>query len=166
MRASRLFSYPMFSRVSLTLLFILTCIQLAQNAALGQRRISSSEPSQQSHSLHIQFSGEQPRPLAMVSGDFDEDGVDDLVIGYGLQKGGSIALLRGNLDAIAPQTQTSWLAAGRHEYSDAFLQSSKMVPLKTQPSLMVSADVNGDGHLDVVYGSQGSGVLYVMLGTG
>ena len=166
MRASRLFSYPMFSRVSLTLLFILTCIQLAQNAALGQRRISSSEPSQQSRSLHIQFSGEQPRPLAMVSGDFDEDGVKDLVIGYASQKGGSIALLRGNLDAIAPQTQTSWLAAGRHEYSDAFLQPSKMVSLKAQPSLMVSADVNGDGHLDVVYGSQGSSVLYVMLGTG
>jgi CSLREA domain-containing protein len=166
MRASRLFSYPMFSRVSITLLFTLTCMQLAQNAALGQRRISSSEPSQQSHSLHIQFSGEQPRPLAMVSGDFDEDGVDDLVIGYGSQKGGSIAWLRGNLDAIAPQTHASWLAAGRHEYSDAFLQPSKMVSLKTQPSLMVSADVNGDGHLDVVYGSQGSSVLYVMLGTG
>jgi hypothetical protein len=36
------------------------------------------------HPLHLQFQGEQPRPLAMVAGDFDEDGVGDLAIGYAI----------------------------------------------------------------------------------
>ena len=30
------------------------------------------------------------RPVAMVSADFDQDGVADLAIGYGLNKGGAI----------------------------------------------------------------------------
>jgi len=102
----------------------------------------------------------------MVAGDFDEDGVGDLVIGYGLQKGGTIAFLRGNLDAHAPQTQASWAAAGRHQYSDPYLQSSNPISVKTQPSLMISADVNGDGHLDLVYATEGSNQLNVMLGDG
>ena len=154
-----------FVRVTSTLLLMLAWIVLDQNGAFGQR-VPSPEQPQQSHKLNLRFPDEQPRPLAMVWGDFDEDGVDDLVIGYGLEKGGSIALLRGNLDAIAPQTQASWLAAGRHEYSDPFLQRSRPILLRAEPSLMASADVNGDGHLDLVYASKGGSQLHVMFGTG
>ena len=156
----------LFFRVSFTLLFLMTWIYLGQDAALGQRRINQPEPYQQSHSLHLQFSGQQSRPVAMVSGDFDEDGVDDLVIGYAKEKGGSMALLRGNPDVITPQTQASWLAAGRHEYSDAFLRQSNVVSVKTEPSIMVSADVNGDGHLDLIYATRGSSRVQVMFGIG
>ncbi len=166
MSASQRFNRPVFLRASFMLLFVLAWIWLGQDTALGQRRIVSPVQPPQSHILNLRFSGEQPRPLAMVSGDFDEDGVADLVIGYGLEKGGSIALLRGNLDAIAPQTEESWLAAGRHEYSDPFLRPSRVRPVSTAPSMMISADVNGDGHLDLVYASQGSSLLQVMIGTG
>src|SRR5271157_4995031 len=125
-----------FARVFLSLSFVLASITLGQNSALGQQRIFSPEQPQQSHTLNLRFSGEQPRPLAMVSGDFDEDGVADLVIGYGLEKSGAIAMLRGNPDAIAPQTEASWLAAGRHEYSDPFVKSSKMTAVSTAPNIM------------------------------
>jgi len=160
------FCRQLSSLAAFTLLFALVCILPGWNAASAQRRVETLNPLPQSRSLHLQFSGEQPRPLAMASGDFDEDGTPDLAIAYGLQSGGSIALLRGNPDAITPQTQASWLAAGRHEYSQAFLQPSKTIALKTQPSFMISADVNGDGHLDLVYASQGSSLLQVMFGTG
>ena len=130
------------------------------------QQVKLQEPPQLNHKLNLQFQGGQPRPLGMVSGDFDEDGVQDLVIGYGLDNGGSIEVLRGNPDAITPQTETAWLAASRHEYVQPFVQRYKPLTVKTQPSLMVSADINGDGHLDLVYATRGSSVLYVLFGTG
>lgn len=147
------------------LIIALAWIALSHTFALGQRFITPDQ-TQQSHTLHLHFSGEQRRPLSMVAGDFDEDGVGDLVIGYGLQKGGSITLLRGNLDAHAPQTYESWMAAGRHQYSDPYLQSPRSISVTVHPSLMISADVNGDGHLDLVYATQGSQQLNVIFGDG
>ena len=149
-----------------SLLIVLACVALFQNAALAQRSPLAQAPPQQSHKLNLQFSGEEPRPLAMVSGDFDEDGVPDLVIGYGVPTGGSIVLLHGNREAITPETETGLLSAGRHEYADPFLQRSEPILLTTAPSLLVSADVNGDGHLDLVYATQGGTQLNVMLGDG
>ena len=150
------------SRVSILSFVWLT---LSQGLVSGQRVIAPEQP-RQSRPLHLHFSGEQPRPLSMVAGDFDEDGIGDLVIGYGLQSGGSIALLHGNLDTRAPQTYESWVAAGNHQYADPYLQISKPVSTKTSPNLMVSADVNGDGHLDLVYAAKGSNQINVMFGDG
>jgi hypothetical protein len=147
------------------LMFAFAWLILNQYFALGQRMMSRDQP-EQSRSLHLRYSNKQSRPLSMVTGDFDEDGVGDLVIGYGLQKGGSIAFLRGNLDAHAPQTHESWLAAGQHQYADPYLQLSKPISVSAQPTLMLSADVNGDGHLDLVYATQGSTQINVMFGDG
>jgi FG-GAP-like repeat len=147
------------------LLVILMWIFQGGHKSLAQQ-VKVPEPPQLNHKLNLQFQGEQPRPLAMVSGDFDEDGVQDLVIGYGVDNGGSIELLRGNPDAITPRTEAAWLAASRHEYVDPFVQRYKSLAVSTQPSVMVSADVNGDGHLDLVYATAGSSVLYVLFGTG
>lgn len=156
----------LFARVSFALIFTLACIASLQNAG-AQRTLSSPELPPPSHSLHLKFSGQQQlQPLSMVTGDFDEDGVKDLVIGYGAVKGGSITFLRGNLDAIAPQTQASWRAAGRHQYSAPYIQSSKAISVPSQPGLMVSADVNGDGHLDLVFAAKGSSQFSVMFGDG
>ena len=155
-----------FVVASSMLLTALAYADLSRSTAFAQERISTPAPSPIRHSLHLSFNGEQPRPLAMVSGDFDEDGVADLVIGYGTVDGGSIAFIRGNREAIAPKTQAGWLAATKGEYVDAFLQPSKPVVVKAEPSLMVSADINGDGHLDLVYATKGSSQLQVMFGTG
>ncbi len=147
------------------LIFAFVWLILNQYPALGQR-ITVSDTPQQSRTMRLQFSGEEPRALSMVAGDFDEDGVGDLVIGYGLQKGGTISFLRGNLDARAPQTYESWASAGRHVYSAPYLQSSKPLSVTVQPNLMISADLNGDGHLDLVYATKGSNQLNVMFGDG
>ena len=79
--------------VSLLLIFVLGCVISNSICAKAQRTIAT-EPLWANHSLHLQFPGEQPRPLSMATGDFDEDGVNDLVIGYALAKGGSIAVLQ------------------------------------------------------------------------
>lgn len=151
-----------------TLTLILMCISAAHNIALAQRAAVAPPRYEQTqtHTLSLHFSGEQPRPLAMVSGDFDEDGVNDLAIGYALSKGGTISVLRGNLDAHAPQTQASWLAAGRHQYSEPYLQVAKPISVPSQPGLMAAADVNGDGHLDLIFATKGGSQFSVMLGDG
>jgi len=150
---------------SCLVLLIAAGAALPAQMAAAQGRVENLQQGQ-THSLSLRFTGEQPHPLTMVSGDFDEDGVQDLIVGYRLDKGGSIALLSGRLDATVPQTRASWLAAGKHQYAAPFYQRLKPLSIKTQPSLMVSADVNGDGHLDLVYAARGSNVLYVLLGTG
>lgn len=153
------------ARLCLVLVVLLAYVQVSHREVLAQR-VSATGGFSASSRLHLQFGGEQPRPLSMAAGDFDEDGVNDLVVGYGLSKGGEIGVLRGNLDAHAPQTQASWLAAGRHQYSPPYIQSAAMISVTSAPSLMIAADINGDGHLDLVFAAKGSSQLSAMLGDG
>src|SRR5262249_13988854 len=44
------------------------------------------------------------RGLSLASADFDEDGVQDLVCGYGLGRGGVVAVHRGNVDLLYPNS--------------------------------------------------------------
>ena len=52
------------------------------------------------YSGHIEFS--QARPLTLAAGDFDGDGVDDLMSGYATPNGGMLTLHRGNVESIFP----------------------------------------------------------------
>ena len=110
--------------------------------------------------------GQTRRSVSMVSADFDEDGVTDLAIGYATGTGGAISLMRGNHDAIAPRTEASWLAAGRHELTVPFLQPSQLIRITVEPDFLIAADVNGDGHRDLVFAGQGGSRLQVLAGTG
>jgi CSLREA domain-containing protein len=112
------------------------------------------------------FNAQQARPTAMVSADFDVDGVKDLAVGYGLNKGGVIAIMRGNLDAIAPQTEQSFKNAGHGVYADAFLSLAEMIPVPVEPDFLITADVNGDGYLDLVFAAKNGNALYVLSGNG
>ena len=148
-------------------LLLLASLCLASpDAASAQRFFASTPTDQQTHTLALAFSGQQRRPLAMASGDFDEDGIQDLVIGYGVGDGGSLAVLRGSPDAISPRTQEAVFAAARHEYVDPFVQRWKGVSTTEQPDVLVAADVNGDGHLDLVTASRGGRSVYVWFGNG
>jgi CSLREA domain-containing protein len=136
----------------------------AQMAA--SRHLQAVQGAPRSQPLHLPLSDATGRPLAMVSGDFDEDGTPDLVLGYSRAEGGILQLLNGNPEAIAPRTETGWLAAGHHEAVDPFVDQAEPIATKTLPELLIAADVNGDGHLDLVYVSRNSSTLYVMPGDG
>src|SRR5580698_1468335 len=160
------FSILPVRRVCLLLLPIATLLLLAgvsqaqMGASPGPQAVPHSQP------LHLPLSDATGRPLAMVSGDFDEDGTPDLVLGYSRAEGGILQLLNGNPEAIAPRTETGWLAAGHHEAVDPFVKQAEPIATKTLPELLIAADVNGDGHLDLVYVSRNSSALYVMPGDG
>jgi len=129
------------------------------------RRKAANLPPQW-RNLAVQLEGQQYHPLSIVSGDFDGDGIADLVVGYATERGGMLTLLRGNPDAISPRTETAWLAVARHESPAPFLQAGSPLELTAQPSLMIAADVNGDGRLDLVYATTGSNMLEVRMGYG
>src|SRR5215208_1762537 len=46
----------------------------------------------------------QAEPLNLASADFDEDGMPDLVTGYSFEDRGIVTLMRGNVDAIYPNS--------------------------------------------------------------
>jgi hypothetical protein len=154
--------------LTLALAFCAECPSFAQRVAPRTTQFQPGQP------LPLQVSGEiagafhaqQPRPLAMASADFDEDGVADLAIGYGLTKGGAIALMRGNLDAVAPESYQSWLDAGQGRYASPFLPKANTISVPEQPDFLRVADVNGDGHQDLVFAPRNGHALYVLLGDG
>jgi hypothetical protein len=139
---------------------------LAILLTLAAASVATGELSAQLPAIAATPPSQPVQSLSMVSGDFDEDGFADLVIGSALKNGGSISLMRGNPDALAPRTHASWLAVGRHQLTTPFLQPEETIRLTAAPDMLTAADVNGDGHLDLAYASKNSAVLQVMLGTG
>lgn len=61
------------------------------------------------HALQMLNSG-QAEPLSMAQGDFHEDGIPGLVVGYRANGANLLVVHEGNLDAFAPQSQQSWEA--------------------------------------------------------
>ena len=79
----------------------------------------------------------QALPLTLASGDFDEDGVPDLISGYGCAScstilsfsdaSGLLTLHRGNVDSIYPNTRAAEERKARGEFTDApFLSPARV----------------------------------------
>jgi len=62
----------------------------------------------------------QSQPVSLTAGDVDQDGFEDLVVGYSAGSGGFISIHRGNIDAFAPQSDASFQAIGRGEFLAPF----------------------------------------------
>gem|GEM_PF-1178345 len=103
----------------------------------------------------------QARPLSLVAGDFDEDGVADLIGGYAGGNRGIVSLSRGNVDAIYPNTTAAKSAA-----RSFFRPNATVFELPLAPDLMGAGDFNADGHLDLVAASRGGRELYLLFGDG
>jgi uncharacterized repeat protein (TIGR01451 family) len=131
------------------------------------------------HELLASFAGEseataqlaaqadQPSPLAMTSADLDGDGVADLICSYDSPQGAFIAVYRGNVDAIypnSPQAQQRRAIAG---FTDApFLASARVFATPVAGELVVAGDFNGDAHMDIAVTSRASRSLYLLAGDG
>ncbi len=100
-------------------------------------------------------------PLALASGDFDEDGVPDLVSGFGEGKAGAITVHRGNVAALWP-----YGAALRNGPPPAFFPNARRFSLPETPDLIVTGDFDADGQWDIVTAQRGSSALYFLKGDG
>src|SRR5262245_46393516 len=64
------------------------------------------------------FEQNQAQPLALAAGDFDEDGVPDLLSSYG-GPGGLLTLYRGNADLLHPYSPAAQQRRVSGQFTDA-----------------------------------------------
>src|SRR5262249_1263709 len=105
-----------------------------------------------------------------------EDGVPDLVCGYGHGSGGILVLRRGNIDSIYPNSpeaqQRRQEALGEESFSSGesaptpFLAGARTFESVDAPQFIGTGDFDNDGHTDVVFASAGSSALNFLLGDG
>jgi hypothetical protein len=103
----------------------------------------------------------QARPVSLNSGDFDEDGVPDLVAGYSTGSGGILSIQRGNINALWPYGD-----AARSGPPPSFLPQARTFALPESPDFIATGDFDADGHLDVVIAQIGSSAIYFLRGDG
>jgi mucin-19 len=102
------------------------------------------------------------QPLSLTTGDVDEDGIADLLVGYA----GHISLQRGNLDAFAPQSDASLQAIARGQFPAPFLTQSSTLATPVNPDFMAVGRFTGSGHNDLVIAAKGGSALVVFAGDG
>ncbi|MBI3951809.1 MAG: hypothetical protein HY314_15275 [Acidobacteria bacterium] len=123
------------------------------------------------------------QPLTLASGDFDEDGVPDLVSGYAGPSEGILTLHRGNIDSIFPNSPEAKRRRGegaRERRSDGarerggdegtnslpvspslppsvspFLPEARAFGVPEAPEFLGTGDFDADGHWDVVTAALG-----------
>lgn len=117
--------------------------------------------------LAIQSSSREVKSEALASGDFNEDGVPDLVTGSASVAGGSITLHLGNVDSVFPNSVAAKERRQRGTFSDSpFLPEVKDFPIASPVDFLGAGDFDNDGHFDVVAGFRNQSRLYFLLGDG
>jgi hypothetical protein len=106
------------------------------------------------------FRGPQTRALSTTTGDFDEDGMPDLVSGFSTAAGGAVTVHRGNVSAL-----WNYAPAGSAE-PPAFLPDARVFTLPEPADFLAAGDFDADGRWDIVAAHIGSKALYLLKGDG
>ncbi len=105
--------------------------------------------------------------VSMQAGDFDEDGIRDLITAVESPSGGLIRFHRGNLAAIYPNSAGAQEKKALGAFTDQpFFAAVASVAVSFLPGLIAAGDFNGDGHLDLAAAAEGYHSLHFLTGDG
>ncbi len=117
--------------------------------------------------LRFEFENNQIRSLSLAAADFDDDGMPDIVTGYANDKGGTASFMRGNVDAVYPNSAEAKERKAQGEFTDAsFLSPAKLFALPTTPDFLAAGDFDADGHFDIAAAARNEAAIYFLKGDG
>lgn len=118
--------------------------------------------------LMAQMTQGEAEPRALASGDYDEDGMADLVTAYATADGGGmITIHRGNVDAVYPNAPAARARKAAGTFSDVpFLSPARVFATPTAPDFITSGDFDADGHMDIITAQRGAASLDLLRGNG
>lgn len=107
----------------------------------------------------------QAHASALACGDFNSDGITDLVVGYEARGGGGVlAVQMGNIDAFAPQSIDSWNALANHQFLSPFVNTASLFSTPAAPNFIATGQFSG--HTDIVTAARADKMLYLFAGDG
>jgi uncharacterized repeat protein (TIGR01451 family) len=111
--------------------------------------------------------GNASAALSMATGDFDGNGVPDLVVGFASPDSFGVTFYRGDADSLYPDAPGARQRKANHGSNiSAALMPAGSFPLAAAPDFMVAGDFDFDGHLDLATAGKGGDAVYVMTGDG
>src|SRR5215813_2963339 len=144
-RITEMKRWQFFARLALALAIVVTVVA-------GWRRDGGAQPMLE-------------RPLALAAGDFDEDGMPDLLTGYASDGAGAIKLRLGNIAAVYPSYRAS-KSAEPETVDEPFHSAESVTQSPVAPEFIATGDFDADGHLDIVVADRDVERLYWMSGDG
>jgi uncharacterized repeat protein (TIGR01451 family) len=106
-------------------------------------------------------------PLCTAKGDFNADGIPDLIVGRSKDGVGELVLYPGNPFAIYPnEPGADRLRAAGHDPAAPFDLPSLELPIPFDPEFLETGDFDADGHLDILAAQAGGHSLVMLPGNG
>jgi uncharacterized repeat protein (TIGR01451 family) len=183
-----LFSKTLSPRLALCVLLGALCLlafprrsaQTASTPTGAQEPTTGGEPSQanrtaawiaslNNRTVLSQLSEPNDSPgaaLSMASGDFDENGVADIVVGSGGSGRFALSMYRGNPDVLYPDAPEARQRSSTNRSIAAALLPGESISLAASPDWLVAGYFDGDEHLDVAVAARGGDALYLLSGNG
>ena len=109
----------------------------------------------------------QAAPLALTTGEFNEDWIPDLLSAYASESGGILTIHKGNVDSIHPNAAEARQRKAAGLFTNApFLSPARVFTLPAKPDFIEVGDFDADGHNDVVTAQRDDATIYFLRGHG
>jgi CSLREA domain-containing protein len=119
------------------------------------------------HALKTDFAkkGQSGQPTAMDAEDLDQDGFNDLIVGYGSANGGFVTVQRGNKEAFQPESPEVLEGIRNAQFPEPFLAAARTYALPESADFVATGDFNADGKPDVIAAARNGSAFYLLGST-